>query len=569
MIIKCENCGNKYRLDLKKIKDMKGGVKCSACGHQLVIHKPDRAPTTSKDGQTPSKEDDSSLNGKSSPPGQKGSETDHPEQTGQPPRAINLSDLERYLEPIDAWDPNREATEPSASVDLSQLNQYIDDSGGELKDDADRSSGRSARLFSGEQPADSVDTPTISPGSGKYNLTLRVSISCAAENSIIHYTLDGSDPTGRSPRYSGPVEVSSSTTIKARAFKPGWVTSEIAAETYEIVKKVVPPSFSILSGTYTSTQNLTISCDTPQADIRFTNDGSEPTLNSSLYQFPIGITKSVTITARTYKSGWQRSKIVKAIYEITGTVATPTFFVEPGAYPSPQMVNILCATPGAEIHYTTDENEPTKTMAAYKEPIEISKSTYLFARAFKKGWESSELVTGYYEITDKVETPAFSIKRGTYTTPQKVKISCPTSEARIHYTIDGTVPNTDSLLYSGPLKIKETTMLTARAFRDTWAPSDIAVTSYKITGTLSTPAFSVKPGKYIAAQQVVISCATPEAEIYYTIDGTYPAENSIPYTQPVHLKKSAVIKARALLTDWEPSEVAEAKYHITGRVASP
>ncbi|MBW2142175.1 MAG: chitobiase/beta-hexosaminidase C-terminal domain-containing protein, partial [Deltaproteobacteria bacterium] len=35
------------------------------------------------------------------------------------------------------------------------------------------------------------------------------------------------------------------------------------------------------------------------------------------------------------------------------------------------------------------------------------------------------------------------------------------------------------------------------------------------------------------------------------------------------MKKSAVIKARALLTDWEPSEVAEAKYHITGRVASP
>ena len=37
----------------------------------------------------------------------------------------------------------------------------------------------------------------------------------------IHYTLDGTDPTPQSPLYTGPVELQYTTTVKARAYRPG------------------------------------------------------------------------------------------------------------------------------------------------------------------------------------------------------------------------------------------------------------------------------------------------------------------------------------------------------------
>ncbi|MBW2092551.1 MAG: zinc-ribbon domain-containing protein, partial [Deltaproteobacteria bacterium] len=550
MIIKCEKCGHKYQLDSKKIQGSKVSIKCSACGHRFIIRKPDdKRPSLAADHSQP--QGDST-----SPADHNGSEAEHPKEADQPLSTVDLSRMEQFFKPADEWDPDQELDEPSISVDLSQLDRYVDESRDRAKEVT-------------YQAAEPMPAPVILPGSGKYNLAQLVTISCSVSDANIRYTTDGSDPDERSPRYLKPFEITESVTVKARAFKPGWEPSEIAAEKYEIIKKVMTPSFSLGSGKYTSAQTLTISCPTPEADIHFTSDGSEPTFNSPSYQFPIGITKSVTIIARAYKPGWQPSKIAKAIYEITGTVATPTFFVEPGTYTEPQMVNILCATPKAEIHYTTDENEPTRAMAKYTEPIKISQSTKLSARAFKAGWVSSELMTGYYEITGKVQIPTFSIQSGTFTTTQRITISCPTPEASVHYTSDGTIPNADSPVYSEPLEIQETTTIKARAFRDGWAPSDVAAASYRITGTVAKPTFSLKPGKYFKTQQVVLSSATPEAQIYYTLDGTYPTEDSILYLKPVNLTKSAALKARAFLTDWGPSEVTEADYHITGAVERP
>ncbi len=45
---------------------------------------------------------------------------------------------------------------------------------------------------------------------------------------IIRYTLDGTDPDSlSSPVYDGKVSINSDVTIKAKAFKPGWISSDI------------------------------------------------------------------------------------------------------------------------------------------------------------------------------------------------------------------------------------------------------------------------------------------------------------------------------------------------------
>ena len=58
-----------------------------------------------------------------------------------------------------------------------------------------------------------------------FNRPLTISMTCADPNAEIHYTTDGSEPTKKSPVYSKSFIVLKTTTIKARAFKKGSVSS--------------------------------------------------------------------------------------------------------------------------------------------------------------------------------------------------------------------------------------------------------------------------------------------------------------------------------------------------------
>jgi hypothetical protein len=79
-----------------------------------------------------------------------------------------------------------------------------------------------------------VSTPTFSPAQGTYTSTQSVSISCSTADAVIHYTNNGNDPTESSAVYSSGISVSSTTTIKAKAYKAGWTASNTATATYTI-----------------------------------------------------------------------------------------------------------------------------------------------------------------------------------------------------------------------------------------------------------------------------------------------------------------------------------------------
>ncbi|MDD3051141.1 MAG: FISUMP domain-containing protein, partial [Candidatus Cloacimonetes bacterium] len=79
-----------------------------------------------------------------------------------------------------------------------------------------------------------VATPTFNPVAGTYTTGQSVTISCATSGATIRYTTNGSDPTPSSPVYSSPVNISSTTTLKAKAFKTDWNPSSIATAQYTI-----------------------------------------------------------------------------------------------------------------------------------------------------------------------------------------------------------------------------------------------------------------------------------------------------------------------------------------------
>ena len=80
----------------------------------------------------------------------------------------------------------------------------------------------------------SVATPTFSPAAGTYTGTQSVTISCSESGAAIRYTTDGTKPTPTSTLYSGPVSVSTSQTLKARAYKTGFRSSLVGTAEYVI-----------------------------------------------------------------------------------------------------------------------------------------------------------------------------------------------------------------------------------------------------------------------------------------------------------------------------------------------
>ncbi|WP_374562191.1 beta-1,3-glucanase family protein [Ideonella sp.] len=189
----------------------------------------------------------------------------------------------------------------------------------------------------GTSGSDTVAKPTFSPSPGSYSSAQSVVLATATPGATIHYTLDGSKPTPSSPVYTGPIPVSKSATIKARAFKDGLKKSPVGKGTYTITKgNVATPTFSPAGGSYATAQTVTISSPTSGAVIKYTTDGSAPTAGSPTYTGPITVASSKTLRAVAQKSGFGDSG-----------VETADYFVGVGSWNKLTTFNIANGTNGA------------------------------------------------------------------------------------------------------------------------------------------------------------------------------------------------------------------------------
>ena len=92
--------------------------------------------------------------------------------------------------------------------------------------------------------------------------------------------------------------------------------------------------------------------------------------------------------------------------------------------------------------------------------------------------------------------------------------------------------------------------------------NDFAITP-PIVEQVATPVFSPVAGEYENNVEISISCATDNATIYYTLDGTEPNEDATEYTAPFTLTATTTVKAIAMKEGMLNSEVALATYTIT------
>jgi uncharacterized repeat protein (TIGR03806 family) len=79
-----------------------------------------------------------------------------------------------------------------------------------------------------------VATPTISPGTATFSGPVWAQLATTTSGATIHYTVNGTTPTGSSTTYSAPFKLSATTTVKAIALKSGLTTSGVASATFTI-----------------------------------------------------------------------------------------------------------------------------------------------------------------------------------------------------------------------------------------------------------------------------------------------------------------------------------------------
>jgi len=335
-----------------------------------------------------------------------------------------------------------------------------------------------------------------------------------------------------------------SQTLRVKAVSNGWNLNWMNITSVTPIQQVAVPAFMPVAGTYTTAQNVTITCATAGATIKYSTDGSTPTSASATYTGVINVAATATIKAIAIKSGMTDSTVATAAYlinipiggkAIPGKLEAESYdtmsgiategcseggqnvgWIETGDYMN---FNVNVATTDT---YTVQYRVSTPNANGV---VQLKAGTTVLASntlATTGGWQNWTTVTASVQLNagnqtltvyagtggfninwinfitgtpvPQVATPTFTPAGGTYATAQNVTLACTTVGATIKYTIDGSTPTTASQTYSVPIHVANTTSVKAVAFKTGMADSILASATYGISTSTGAMDFQIQNG---------------------------------------------------------------------------
>ena len=294
-----------------------------------------------------------------------------------------------------------------------------------------------------------------------------------------------------------------------------------------------------------------LSTETPEATIRYTLDGTDPSEAGAVYSQPIAITQNCTVKAVAQRNGYDDSDVAQLYIDVTNlTTAVPQI-----ARQGNQLV-VTSLTSGARFHYTFDGTVPTAGSPQTDRIIEPPHNCTVRVVAMKDG-ELPSAVVDFTVDWFQAETPAFLYDEAT----SMLTISCGTPGATIYYTTDGSTPSPSpsSTVYTEPLHIDGNLTIKAIAVAEHFNQSETAI--------YSTNSFTcAQPTIRLEAEKLVMDCTTENATIYYTLDGSSPDTNGTAYSEPIAVSEPCQVRAVAKKKDYNTS--AQATFQLL-RTAVP
>jgi len=464
-------------------------------------------------------------------------------------------------------------------------------------------------LLSGQQLAAS---PEFSPSAETFAGSLLVSMGDATAGATIYYTLDGSTPSLASLVYTTAITITTTTTIQAMASASGYLQSAVSSEAYVSSLQLSAPTLSLASGTYASSQSVTISEATAGTTIYYTSNGTTPTSSSTKYAGAITVSATETLEAIAVETGYSNSPVAPATYTISTGSTTYINYPSSGFTASSLSLNYGATVTGGLLQITDGGTaEERSAWFASKVPVQsfITDFTFQQSNAAADGmtfaiqgnsiWSLGDPGggLGYEGIANSVAVK-FDLynnagegidSTGLYTdgaapTVPAVNLSSTVINLHsgdvmhAHMVFDGTnltMTLTDTVTNGTvtevfPVNIPGMVGGNTAYVGFTGSTGSTTATQNVLSWTYMSPAgnvvavptFSLAGGSYATSQTVSIGDATSGATIYYTTNGTTPTTASSVYSSAITVGATETLEAFAAVAGETSSSVTTAAYII-------
>ena len=434
-------------------------------------------------------------------------------------------------------------------------------------------------------PASSITCNLAVCSTGWYNAPVTLGLSATDSQSgvaSIHYTTDGSDPTLSSPTYTAPFTVSTTTTVKYRAWDNAGNVEPTNTQLIQV--DTIAPTSSIgcgggacSSGWYTSAVSVALSAtDTGGsgvASIHYTTDGTVPTLASATYSTPLSVSATTTVKYAAWDNAGNAEPTDTQLIEVDTTAPSSASACNGSAcsgwYAPGVSVGLSASDTGsgvASVHYTTDGSDPTLSSPTYTAPFTVSTTTTVKYRAWDNAGNVEATKSQLIQIDTTAPTTTISCNNATcstsaYSAAVTVALSATDAESGIsviRYTTDGSDPTASSTAYGGPFTVSSTTTIKYRAWDNVGnvEPTNTQLVTITVVVPDTTPPASsitcnlavCSTGWYNAPVSVALSASdtgSGVASIHYTTDGSDPTLSSPTYTAPFTVSTTTTVKYRA------------------------
>lgn len=289
-----------------------------------------------------------------------------------------------------------------------------------------------------------IATPTFSPDAGTYTEAQNVTIDCETSGSSIYYTTDGSTPSNSNTQYTGAINVSSTTTIKAIAYV-GDNASSVATATYTIVEPLTTMDAIFAAATEagsTATPAVVIFNNWVVTGVTSSNayvtDGTKGfIIYASSHGFEVGNVLSGTVACNV--------QLYKGAAEITGLTSTTTgLTVTTGGVVTPvtniSIANLSGVNTGAVFSYENLTYDGTNLVDIDDNAIKPFNSLYSYTFETNHVYNVTGIFVQYNSDKEILPRSADDIEEVTTTessitiNPTTINVSCASAEGTLTVT---------------------------------------------------------------------------------------------------------------------------------------
>jgi len=409
---------------------------------------------------------------------------------------------------------------------------------------------------------DTVATPTASVAAGTYYEPQEIALTTTTPGASVFYTTDGSIPTAtHGTRYTTPIHLTASTTLRYVAVKDALVDSVVVTSAYSIGNGDSPVALvsPVYAAAYvgqdpnlpTQVQVTTAQGAQRLADVTWDLDG---------YSF-VDVYRSLTVYGTV-------EGILPVSAQVEVVPASVVYFVDSGTagLVSPSFEGVKSLAGPALKNQVSDQVSTSGGWGYVTAGRDGSVTPGTLSDKDSNGHYGKNAPSGEwleYTLTD-LPAGTYTLTTGHqewWTGPRTMTVSVTNSSDVTSTIASDIVVGANASLYSRTRMASSTFVQTAdgpvtvNVYRSggsegpviSWlavATGAVAVDTTPVV--VSTPTADVPAGTYKTAQSVTLSTTTNGASIYYTTDGSTPGRtNGTLYTGPVTIDEPATLKAIA------------------------